>query len=166
MLFRRSAPASSHDRNSIWLLWLAICAGIGGAIFAAYRLWTWALPGREVILLAALAIFAAGIIIRMYAILYLGKFFTTNVAIASDHKLVDTGPFRYVRHPSYTGVLLLFLSFGLSFGNIASLLIMVVPIYAAFLWRIHVEEQALLGAFGEQYKEYMKKTKRLVPWIY
>lgn len=166
MLFKRSAPGSSKDRNSQGLIWLAICAGIFGAIFAMIRLRAWALPGREGFLLAALLIFAAGIILRVYSIFYLGRFFTTDVAIAADHRLVDTGPYRLVRHPSYTGALLTFLGFGLGTGNLASLLIMVAPVYAAFFWRIRVEEQALLAAMEEQYKDYMKRTKRLVPWVY
>ena len=150
MLFKRSAPASSRDRNSLRLMWLPALA----------------LPGSGVVLPLSLALFAAGIIIRIYSIIYLGRSFTTNVAITSGQKLVDSGPYKYVRHPSYTGALMTFLSFGLFFCNAASLLIMVVPIYAAFFWRIHVEEEALLGAFGDAYKEYMARTKRLVPGIY
>ena len=124
------------------------------------------MPGWQIVLLSGLAIFLAGIAIRLYSIIYLGKFFTANVAIAADHKLIDTGPYQQVRHPAYTGSLLTFLGFGLFFCNWASLVIMIVPVYAAFLWRIHIEEQALLGAFGEQYEEYMKRTKRLVPGVY
>ncbi len=166
MLFRRSAPGSSQDRNSLRLIWLADFVGIFGAIYAARRLDAWVFPAREDFLLAALVIFVIGIVLRVYSIFCLGKFFTANVAIAADHELIDSGPYRLVRHPSYTGALLTFLGFGLGFGNMASLLILLVPVYAAFLWRIHVEEQALLGAFGERYREYMKKTKRLVPGIY
>jgi protein-S-isoprenylcysteine O-methyltransferase Ste14 len=166
MLFRRSAPGSSQDRNSLRLIWLADFVGIFGAIYAARRLDRWMFLAHENFLLAALVIFAIGIVLRVYSISWLGKFFTANVAIAADHELIDNGPYRLVRHPSYTGALLTFLGFGLSFGNIASLLILLVPVCAAFLWRIHVEEQALLGAFGERYRAYMKKTKRLVPGIY
>ena len=166
MLFKRSAPGASKDRNSLWLIWLGNSIGIFGAIWSFPRLRAWALPGREGILLAALMIFAAGIIIRAYSIIYLGRFFTANVAITTDHKLIDTGPYHLVRHPSYTGLFLIFFGFGLSFANLASLLIMIVPVYAVFLWRIRVEEQALLGAFGEKYRDYMKRTKRLVPGVY
>jgi len=166
MLLRRSAPGASHDRNSLRLIWLANTVGIAGAIFAVYKLQGWMLPLRVWVLLAALILFVAGVIIRVYSIVYLGKFFTTNVAITVDHKLIDTGPYKLIRHPAYTGAMMTFFGFGLFFCNAASLLFMIVPVYAAFLWRIHVEEQALLGAFGEKYKEYMKRTKRLVPWVY
>jgi len=166
MMFKRSASGISKDRNSLLLIWLGNSIGIFGAIWSFPRLRAWALPGHEGVLLAALLIFAAGIIIRAYSIIYLGRFFTANVAITRDHKLIDTGPYKLVRHPSYTGLLLTFFGFGLSLCNLASLLIMIVPVYAVFLWRIHVEEQALLGAFGGKYHDYMKRTKRLVPWVY
>jgi protein-S-isoprenylcysteine O-methyltransferase len=166
MLFKRSASGSSKDRNSLRLIWLGNGIGIFGAIWAVSHLRAWALPAREIFLLAALVIFFAGIVLRVYSVFYLGKFFTANVAITADQKLIDTGPYKYVRHPCYTGSFLTFFGFGLGFANLASLLIMIVPVYAAFLWRMQVEEQVLIGAFGEKYKDYMKRTKRLVPWVY
>jgi len=89
-----------------------------------------------------------------------------NVAIAADHRLIDTGPYRYLRHPSYTGALLAFLGLGLCMGNWASMLVMIVPIFLVFLRRMNVEEAALLKGLGEPYREYMLRTKRLVPGLY
>ncbi len=80
--------------------------------------------------------------------------------------MIDSGPYRFIRHPSYTGDLLITLGFALIFTNWASLLIIFVPCCAAMLWRIHVEETVLLGALGEQYQNYRQRTKRLVPLIY
>ena len=111
-------------------------------------------------------LFAAGLAIRWYAIIYLGRFFTVNVAIASDHKLIDGGPYRFVRHPSYSGALLAFLGLGLCIGNWASIAIVAIPILSVFLWRIHVEEAALLLGLGDQYRRYMDRTKRLIPGVY
>ncbi len=79
---------------------------------------------------------------------------------------MDRGPFRVVRHPSYTGVLLAFVGFALSLANWASLLVILLPISAAFVRRINVEEQALSSALGERYLSYMRRTKRLIPGIY
>ncbi len=107
-----------------------------------------------------------GLVVRWYAIIYLGRFFTTNVAIARDHRLIDSGPYRFIRHPSYTGDLLITLGFALIFTNWASLLIIFAPCCAAMLWRIHVEETVLLSALGDNYQNYMQRTKRLVPLIY
>jgi protein-S-isoprenylcysteine O-methyltransferase len=104
--------------------------------------------------------------LRWYAIIHLGRFFTTNVAIAKDHHLVDSGPYRFVRHPSYTGSMMAVIGFLLTMANWATLLIIFVPIIAITLWRIHIEEEVLLGALGEPYRAYMQRTKRLIPGIY
>lgn len=79
--------------------------------------------------------------------------------------MIDTGPYRFIRHPSYTGALLAFVGFGCCLGNWMSILC-VLPILGAFLWRMRVEERALIDALGEDYRAYMRRTKRLIPFIY
>jgi protein-S-isoprenylcysteine O-methyltransferase len=111
-------------------------------------------------------LYAAGLILRWYAILHLGRFFTVNVAIAADHRVIDTGPYRFVRHPSYTGALMAFLGLALCLANWASLTVLVVPVFFVFLRRIQVEEAALLQALGDEYRGYMSRTKRLIPAVY
>jgi len=66
----------------------------------------------------------------------------------------------------YTGALLAFLGLGFCFGNWLSILFLTVPIIGAFLWRIRIEETALLDALGREYRDYMRRTERLVPWVY
>lgn len=97
---------------------------------------------------------------------YLGRLFTVNVAIAADHTLIDSGPYRTIRHPSYTGALLVFPGLGISFGNWLSLIIVVVPTSLAFMQRIAIEEAALTRALGDSYPRYMARTKRLIPGVY
>jgi protein-S-isoprenylcysteine O-methyltransferase Ste14 len=80
--------------------------------------------------------------------------------------LIDSGPYHFVRHPSYAGNLLAVVGFSLSFQNWASILLIFVPCCAVILWRIHIEEEALLGALGEPYRGYMRRTKRLIPLLY
>jgi len=80
--------------------------------------------------------------------------------------VIDTGPYRLIRHPSYSGALMAFLGLGLCIGNWASLATMLIPTLLVFSWRIRVGEQALLGALGEPYLTYTQRTKRLVPVIY
>jgi protein-S-isoprenylcysteine O-methyltransferase len=108
----------------------------------------------------------AGLALRWYAIIYLGRFFTVNVAIAADHQLIDTGPYRRLRHPAYTGALLAFLGLALCAQNWASLAVIVIGTTAAFSYRMQVEEVALTGAFGDRYRQYMQRTWRLVPGLY
>ena len=104
--------------------------------------------------------------LRWWAIITLGRFFTVDVTIEKDHELVERGPFRMVRHPSYTGVLLAFVGLALTLDNWAALLVILLPIGVAFIHRMNVEENALSGALGSQYTDYIRRTKRLVPFIY
>ena len=160
---RSRSDAASKDRGSVFLIWAVCLSGIGLAILAAYRLPAWMLPERKLFYLCS---FALGLLLRSYSIIYLGRFFTPNVAIAADHRLIDSGPYRFIRHPTYTGFLMILFGLGLSFGNLASLLIAVVPILVCLLWRIRIEEQALAERFGERYRAYMQRTKRLIPLVY
>lgn len=107
-----------------------------------------------------------GLVLRWWSIVYLGRFFTTNVAIAADHRLIDSGPYRFIRHPSYAGSLLALAGFTLCIPNWASWLLILVPCCAVMLWRMHVEEQALKNALGQPYKDYAARTRRLIPLIY
>ena len=122
--------------------------------------------GHEACLETGLGLFVLGTALRWYSIIYLGRFFTTNVAIASDHRVIDTGPYRFVRHPSYAGGMLALLGVCLTFQNWASALIIFIPCFAVNHWRIFIEEKALADALGEPYRSYMKRTKRLVPFVY
>jgi protein-S-isoprenylcysteine O-methyltransferase len=107
-----------------------------------------------------------GLALRWYAIFYLGRLFTVNVAIAADHTLIDSGPYRTIRHPSYPGALLVFLGLGIPFGNWLSLIIVVVPTSLAFMQRIAIEQAALTRALGDSYLRYRARTKRLIPGVY
>jgi len=114
----------------------------------------------------ALSMLIAGLVLRWTAILTLGASFSTNVAIHATQTVRKTGLYRWVRHPSYTGAIIGFASIGVAERNWVSLAIMLVVPTAGLLYRIHVEERALTEAFGQEYVEYSKGTKRLVPGIY
>ena len=167
LLAKRSrAGSASADDRSLPLLWGVIGCSILLAILTAIFL-----PGANSAFLLRLiplaaALFVIGLALRWYAIIYLGRLFTVNVAIAADHPLIDSGPYRYIRHPSYTGALLAFLGLGISFGNIVSFALVVVPPCVAFMRRIAIEEAALARALGERYVLYMARTKRLIPGLY
>jgi len=162
----RSKTGTKHDRSTLGIIWLVIAISITAGIFVAQTFRAAALPHGPLLASASVMLFAAGLILRWWAIISLGRFFTVDVTIEKDHELVERGPFRVVRHPSYTGVLLAFVGLALSLRNWAALLIILVPIGAAFLHRMNVEEDALSRALGSRYAEYMKRTKRLVPYVY
>jgi protein-S-isoprenylcysteine O-methyltransferase Ste14 len=112
-----------------------------------------------------LAILAVGVALRFYAVIVLGRFFTLVVMTRRDQHVVDTGPYRWIRHPSYTGFLLALAAVMLSYANWLAL-IGVLPALAGFLYRIRVEERVLSDELGEPYRSYMRRTKRLVPFVY
>jgi len=113
-----------------------------------------------------LCLIVIGLIIRWVSILTLRKYFTTNVVIQSDHRIIKSGIYRVVRHPSYSGSIISFFGLGLVFVNWLSIIILVVPITVAFMKRIKIEERALENAFGEEYIVYCKSTWCLLPWLY
>lgn len=162
----RHRRAIVQDAGSLALLWGGIAVGVAAAI-ALQRVRTAAIPLAVPWLHGiALVVMAAGLAIRWSSIIALGRFFTSSVTVAEDHQLVRSGLYRRVRHPSYTGLLITFLGVAVSYGNWLSLAAIVVPVVAALMYRIRVEEAALVGALGEQYLAYRKSTRRLIPGVY
>jgi protein-S-isoprenylcysteine O-methyltransferase len=166
-IFKRAktADASGADRGSLPLLWIVILASVYAAYSASYVAPQWHIRQTGLCFATGLAVFAVGLGLRWYAIVYLGRFFTVDVAIAADHRLVDSGPYRYIRHPSYTGALLALLGLGLCLCNWVSLAVILAPVLV-FVRRIQVEEAALLAGLGDGYRRYMQHTRRLIPGVY
>ena len=113
-----------------------------------------------------LVLMVAGTALRWAAIRALWSYFTVNVSILEGQRVVRRGLYGVVRHPSYTGLLLRYLGFGLAFANWISAALIFLPLLCATLYRIRVEEEALREHFGEEYAAYASATKRLVPGIY
>src|SRR5438876_11655206 len=161
----RSRTGTKQDRSTLRVVWLAITVGVAAGIYVTTQWPAAALPHHRSFAFAGGGLFVAGLLLRWWAISTLGRFFTVDVTIEKDHELVERGPFRVVRHPSYTGVRLAFVGFALTLRNWAALLIVLVPIFAAFIRRMNVEEDALSRALGPRYSEYMRRTRRLVPFV-
>lgn len=168
----RSKTGTKQDKSTLGMIWVVIAVSITAAIFVARSrslrgvLWMFEFPDSNWIPVLAVALFALGLAIRWWAIVTLGRFFTVDVTIEKDHQLVEAGPFKRVRHPSYTGVLLAFVGWALTLGNWVAMLVLLVPIFIAFLRRMRVEENALTEALGDRYRDYIRRTKRLVPGVY
>jgi len=113
-----------------------------------------------------LGMMLAGLVLRWWSIAHLGRLFTVNVALAHDHRVVDDGPYTFIRHPSYTGALLVISGVALCFGNFVSNLVLIAPYATLVMVRMRIEEAALARELGEPYRAYMKRTKRLLPGIY
>ncbi|MGA4788076.1 methyltransferase family protein [Nocardia sp. AB354] len=122
---------------------------------------------REVVWqVAGVALMVVGLGVRIWAITVLGVAFRTTVEVDADQAVVDRGPYHWVRHPSYTGVLLLTIGFGVAAGNWISLLLLIVVPTLAFLRRIDVEERAMVDTLGRSYEDYRARTRRLVPGLW
>ncbi|SRR6266568_6980003 len=106
----------------------------------------------------------AGVALRWYGIHALGQFFTLRVTTRVDHVVVDEGPYRLVRHPSYTGALMTVFGVLLCSTNWLALLCFALA-WPGFAYRIRTEEAALTSALGEPYRQYMRRTKRLIPYV-
>jgi protein-S-isoprenylcysteine O-methyltransferase len=163
---RRRSRAGDADAGSLRLIWIVILCSLVASIVISELLPSAALPFARQFYPVGVLCFAAGIALRWYAIAHLGRFFTVDVVVVSGQHVVNTGPYRYLRHPAYSGALLAFLGFGLCFGNVLSLLVLMLPITMVFLRRIRIEEAALMQALGEPYRSYMLRTSRLIPWLY
>ena len=166
---RRSEDRSRRrDRGTLRLLLVTVYVCIGVAVFLSYR------PEghignasiRQPLFWAGLLLMATGLALRFWAIRVLARFFTIDVNIQPGHELIRRGPYRLLRHPAYTGSLMTFLGFGLALGNVWSLLVVMAPVTVAFLWRMRIEERVLAEAFPSQYPEYVRQTKRLIPFVW
>ena len=162
----RRGAGKVQDRGSMLLLWITIFASITAARFARALVPAARIPHADWLKPLGLAVFLSGFLLRLAAILNLGRAFSVNVAIRAEQTVQTTGLYRIVRHPSYLGLLIIFLGIGLETRSWLSLIILLVPFTAALLYRIRVEESALLAHFGEDYATYAAKTSRLLPGIY
>ncbi|MFW9908904.1 MAG: methyltransferase family protein [Candidatus Thorarchaeota archaeon] len=96
----------------------------------------------------------------------LGTYGTLKIGIDEDHKLITRGPFHYIRHPIYAGTLILLFGYTVSFSSIISLAIMLLIVIPLGRGRMALEEKLLIQEFGDEYLEYMKRTKRIIPFLY
>jgi protein-S-isoprenylcysteine O-methyltransferase Ste14 len=162
----RRRTGTVQDRGSLLVLWPTICSSITAAFVIGATHPGNIFPGAPWVFQASFACLVAGLIVRWTAIFTLGRSFSANVAIHATQTLHKTGLFRFVRHPSYSGMLLIFLGLGLGIRNWLSLAIVLIFPTAALLYRIRVEEAALKRAFGNDYLEYARTTRRLIPGVY
>ncbi|MBS0381817.1 MAG: isoprenylcysteine carboxylmethyltransferase family protein [Proteobacteria bacterium] len=159
--------AARRDRGSYAVLLVSMFAGIFLGFFCAFGLpaatigwqqpaWFW----------TGIALMLAGTAFRWYAIKVLGKFFTRSVATRAGQFVVEAGPYRLIRHPSYSGALVALLGLGLALTNWVSLILVLAGGLIGYLRRVQVEEQALCADLGQPYRDYMQRTRRFVPHLW
>ncbi len=112
-----------------------------------------------------LAVLLIGAGVSIWAELTLGRFLNWQVQVLPDHNIVDKGPYRLIRHPMYTGQIVSFIGLGLAMQSWAAILVVLVASGIRYGIRIRVEERLLVSKLGDNYVQYMKRTKRLIPFI-
>ncbi len=165
---KRSADSSkARDQGSLnlivilWWIGLALDFALSLLLPEASILWK-----RTSLFFSGVCLMLLGVALRWYSAAILGKYFTFDVAVQGGQALIETGPYRFIRHPSYSGALVSLAGFGLALGNWAGLAAGLCCLGSAYAYRIPVEEAALASALGDGYTQYMKRTRRLVPFLF
>ena len=157
----KARPSESGlDRGSFLVIYVASTLGLAAGLYFRYYgigvvpFWAQAF---------ALFLVIIGAVLRGWAIVLLGRYFSRTVTIEEGHQLITSGPFRLIRHPAYTGMLIVDTAIILGLGTWVGAAVMFAVLLGAVLYRIQVEEKALLEKFGDQYRAYMQVTGRLFP---
>ena len=161
-LRQRGATRVKRDRGSGALVILTVLLSISVALTFGYN-GIGMLPDWAYYL--GISLMLLGIVLRQWAIAVLGRFFTLTVKVAEDHKVIDKGPYKVIRHPSYTGILVTFIGLGLAVQSAGALVVLLALYGISFGYRISVEEKTLLSELGKDYGDYMKRTKRIIPFL-
>lgn len=155
-----------HDRKTLAFMISSTGLAAGLALLFWWLGWGRFPASHAAVPFIGLGLMIAGLALRWSAILTLKRFFTINVAVLENHQLITHGPYRFIRHPSYTGTLLCLLGIGLALENALSLLLIFGIPLVALLNRIRVEERVLSDAFQEDYADYSRRTARLLPRVF
>lgn len=165
---RRLTPEERvRDRGSIRVIELGMRLGSLGAFIAAFYLPAAAIRTHRVaVYWLGVALLLAGTLLRRHCWRMLGRSFTGAVVVRPGQQVVERGAYRLVRHPSYTAGVIMFVGIGLTLGNWLSVAVMAIVPILVYLYRVRVEEQALVDGIGEPYRDYMRRVRRrFVPYV-
>jgi protein-S-isoprenylcysteine O-methyltransferase len=160
-LKRSTDRSKARDRGSLNLILILWCIGIALDFSLSFLLPHAAISWRRTeLFFMGIALMLAGIALRLYAMALLGRYFTFDVAVHVGQRVIDAGPYRYIRHPSYSGALLTLAGFGLTLGNLAGLAAALACLGFAYSYRIPVEEAALEAGTDGTFSDISSMTGR------
>jgi protein-S-isoprenylcysteine O-methyltransferase Ste14 len=164
---KQNKGGTGIDRGTRYLNFLSIVLGITGAALLN-GLSAFFFPGGRtgLVFWIGILVMALGLGLRILAIQTLGAAFRTTIETHEHQPVIRNGPYRLIRHPSYSGILLMCLGYGLAVQNWLSLLVAVLLPLSALAYRMRVEEKALVASLGPEYEEYQRHTKKIIPWIW
>jgi len=171
-MFRQMAKVSRkavviQDRGSLVILvglqWVGIALNFSLARFFPFA----TIPQHQTTLfLLGIIFIILGVGLRWFSIWTLGRYFTRDIAVSLDQPVVQNGPYRFIRHPAYSGTFLTMLGLGLAMTNWASLITLFFCVFLGHLYRVRIEEEALTHNIGQPYIDYMRRTKRFIPLVF
>jgi protein-S-isoprenylcysteine O-methyltransferase Ste14 len=151
-----------RDRGSYWIILLIVWGSMIVSFMA--RILNLGVFRNDLQYLG-LVLVTLGVTFREWAVMSLGRFFTVTVTIASNQTLVKHGPYLWLRHPSYSGSILSLVGFPLFLGTWLGGLLVLFLSLGGYLYRVRIEERALLEVFGDEYRDYMQHTWRFFPGL-
>jgi protein-S-isoprenylcysteine O-methyltransferase Ste14 len=158
---------TGKDQGTRYINFLAIIIALtsSGMLSGFSKFW---FPGGRTVAVFWLGfvILLSGAFLRIWSIVVLGSSFRTTVEVSHKQRVVQRGPYKIVRHPSYSGLLLMCCGYGIAEQSWLSLTIAIGLPLIALLYRIRVEEAVLVSGIGPEYQEYQKHTKKLIPGIW
>lgn len=160
----RDAPPEDHGTSVqiVWTVYLTQCFGVIEAVFFRYpESFVW-----DALTTTALVLAVSGALFRAWAVAELGRFFTWHVRVQEGQSVITRGPYRFVRHPSYTGALVLYTCTLLFIKAWIGAALVLIFLTIAFTRRIRYEEGLLVSALGDEYVSYSRNHKRLVPLLW
>ena len=160
----RGKGRRDHDRATRILIAVTLGAAIAAALLARSAAPSLGTP--VALRIAGVVVMWLGLALRVWAVAALGGAFRTTVEVDPGQAVVSTGPYKWILHPSYTGLLLILLGFGLAVGNWLSLAACVVVPLPALVRRIHIEEAELNRVLGDAYRSYASDKARLIPRLW
>lgn len=161
---KETSDQKSSDRFSVVLILLmSLVSVVVPIVDWAYFSSDW--DSVSILTIAGACMIIAGISFRAWAVHSLGKYFTATVQIKEDHRLIKTGPYRIVRHPSYTGAFMAIIAGGVILGSLTGFIISCTAMIIAYYVRIGIEEKELIARFGDDYLAYKRDTKMMIPYV-
>jgi protein-S-isoprenylcysteine O-methyltransferase Ste14 len=169
-LLRRTPEAKTLQRGAFErgsMLLIGVTLGVGLWLPLIVDALGFALFPMDIVEgLVALAVMLVGLGLRVWAAVTLGGYYTRTLTTTKNHRVVTTGPYSWVRHPAYLGVILLWSGFGVLSSSLAIAFLFPVVFVAVYLYRISVEERMLVEVFGDAYVQYQRRTNKLIPFVY
>ena len=158
------APSNPQDAGTLRLINLGSNLALFLAFVVSFLPWL-VIPYPRLALYLGTGLLVVGSLFRRYCFRILGKYFTAAVTVTATQPVIESSPYRWIRHPGYTAGFIMFLGIGLALGSWLSLVIFFLEILFVYSRRVKAEETALLSTLGEPYRAYMARTKRFIPFI-